>query len=140
MRQIIALLILIFMFAAMWKVYVKAGQPGWGCIIPIYNAYLLCIIGGKPGWWVLLMFIPVVNIVVSALVSIGVAEQFGKDAGFGIGLWLLGVIFFPILGFGSATYGGPVAIAAPAPAMAPPMPQPTGQDEPLQPPPAQPGQ
>ena len=106
-QMIIILLILVFLFAAMWKVYVKAGQPGWGCLIPIYNTYLLCIIGGKPGWWVLLTLIPVINIVVSVLVSIGVAEQFGKGAGFGVGLWLLGMVFFPILAFGSATYGGP---------------------------------
>ena len=63
--MIIGLIIALFMIIAMWKVFTKAGQPGWGCIIPIYNAYLMIKIACKPGWWLLLFFIPVVNLVVS---------------------------------------------------------------------------
>lgn len=103
---IIQLALTVLVIAGIWKVFTKAGQPGWGAIIPIYNMYLLCVIAGKPGWWILLCFIPIVNIVVSILIFLGVAEQFGQSAGFGIGLWLLGFIFFPVLGFGSAQYGG----------------------------------
>jgi hypothetical protein len=97
------------MIAAAWKVFVKAGHPGWAAIIPIYNAYILCKIGGKPGWWVILLFIPIVSIVISIILLIDVAKNFGKSALFGIGLFFLGFIFVPILGFGSATYCGPAA-------------------------------
>jgi hypothetical protein len=104
---VIWLAIIVFMIVALWKVFTKAGQPGWGVLIPIYNVYLLCKIAGKPGWWVLLMLIPLVNIVIAIMVAIGVAANFGKGAGFGIGLAFLGFIFYPILAFGDATYGPP---------------------------------
>jgi hypothetical protein len=82
----------------MWKVFAKAGHPGWAAIIPIYNMYVWCKIVGRPGWWVILMLIPLVNIVVAIIVCIDMAKSFGKGAGFGIGLALLGIIFLPILG------------------------------------------
>ncbi|MBN1326558.1 MAG: signal peptidase I, partial [Candidatus Cloacimonetes bacterium] len=84
----------------------KAGKPGWGCIIPIYNVILQMEIAGRPGWWFLLMFIPGVNIVISIIVLLDIAKAFGKGTGFGIGLILLGFIFFPILAFGDAKYIG----------------------------------
>ena len=80
----------------------KAGKPGWGSIIPIYNVILLMEIAGRPVWWFLLLFIPVVGLVVAIIAYLDVARKFGKGAGFGIGLVLLPFIFFPILGFGSA--------------------------------------
>jgi len=92
--------------AGMWKTFTKAGQPGWGVLIPIFNAYLLTQIARKPGWWVLLLFIPFVNLVVTAIVSVGVAENFGKSTGFGLGLFFLPLIFYPVLGFGEAAYAG----------------------------------
>lgn len=91
----------------MWKVFEKAGKPGWGAIIPIYNIVLLLEIVGKPIWWLLLLLIPCVNFVVVLIVFMDLAKCFGKSAIFGIGLWLLGFIFFPILGFGDAKYLGP---------------------------------
>ena len=94
----------VIVIAGMWKTFAKAGQPGWGVLIPIYNAYLLTQIAGKPGWWVLLMFIPLVNIVISAIISVAVGENFGKGTGFGVGLFILPVIFYPLLGFGDAIY------------------------------------
>ena len=89
-----------------WKMFVKAGKPGWGIIIPIYNVILLLEIAGRPIWWIILMLIPVVSLVVSFIVYIDVAKRFGKSAGFGVGLVLLGFIFMPILGFGDAVYQG----------------------------------
>lgn len=106
MKALIYLAIFVLIIAGIWRVFTKAGRPGWGALIPIYNLYLLCGIAGKPGWWVILMFIPIVNLIISILVSLGVAENFGKGAGFGIGLAFLPFIFYPILGFGDATYGG----------------------------------
>ena len=94
----------IFLIAAMWKVFVKAGQPGWGALIPFYNVYLLLKIAGRPGWWLILYFIPIVSIIIEIIVSIDIARNFGKGTGFGLGLFFLSFIFFPILAFGSATY------------------------------------
>ena len=99
----------ILIIAAWWKIFSKAGQPGWACIIPIYNLYVWCKIVGRPWWWILLMLIPFVNFVVLIILIIDLAKSFGKGMGFGIGLLLLAVIFFPILGFGSAQYQGPSA-------------------------------
>lgn len=95
----------------MWKVYAKAGQPGWASIIPIYNLYVLVKIAGRPGWWTVLLLIPFVNIIVLAIVSIDVAKSFGKDAVFGVvGLWLFAIIGYAILAFGGAQYRGPAAL------------------------------
>jgi hypothetical protein len=100
---------MILMIAACWKIFTKAGQPGWAAIIPIYNWYILCKIVGRPGWWVILLLIPFINFIIGIILCIDLAKSFGKGVGFGIGLILLGVIFFPILGFGSAQYQGPTA-------------------------------
>jgi hypothetical protein len=101
------LAIFVVVIVSWWKVFTKAGQPGWAALIPIYNAYVLCKVAGKPGWWVLLLLIPCVNIVIAFMVMLGVATNFGKSVGFAIGLFFLGFIFFPILAFGDATYQGP---------------------------------
>lgn len=101
----IALIVVII--AALWKVFEKAGQPGWAAIIPFYNMYVLVTqIAKKEILWFILMFIPLVNIVISILVSIEVAKKFGKSELFGVGLALLGFIFYPILAFGDARYEG----------------------------------
>jgi uncharacterized membrane protein YhaH (DUF805 family) len=101
---IILLAIIVFQIAAWWKMFEKAGKPGWAAIVPIYNIFVLIQIAGKPGWWIILCLIPIVNIFVWLLVSLGVAQKFGKGALFGIGLFLLAVIFYPILGFGDDQY------------------------------------
>ena len=95
---------IVFFIIVMWKIFVKAGKPGWGCIVPIYNNILQLEIAGRPIWWILLLLIPVVNFVVAIIVSIDIARNFGKGPGFGLGLAFLGFIFYPILGFGSARY------------------------------------
>jgi len=101
---ILYIALIVFSIIIMWKVYVKAGQPGWGCIIPIYNIYLLMKIAGRPGWWLLLFFIPIVNLVIAIIVMIDIAKRFGKGTGFGIGLVFLNIIFFAILAFDSSEY------------------------------------
>ncbi len=98
--------LLFLIIAGFWKVFTKAGQPGWASIVPIYNAYILLKIAGKPGWWLVLFLIPIVNLVIGIIVAIDLAKAFGKGTGFGVGLAFLGVIFYPILGFGDATYQG----------------------------------
>lgn len=97
----------IISIAGMWKAFEKAGQPGWACIIPIYDIYILLKIGGKPGWWLLLFLIPLLNLIFAIWGLNMVSKSFGKDEGFTLGLIFLGFIFWPILGFGNAVYQGP---------------------------------
>ncbi len=104
MQIVIYLAVFGFVFAGWWMSFVKAGQPGWAAIVPIYNVYILTKIAKKPGIWVLFLLIPIVNLVILVLLSLEVARQFGKGSGFGVGLALLGFIFWPILGFGDAKY------------------------------------
>lgn len=105
---IIACVVLaIIQLAGMWRVFEKAGQPGWTAIIPIYNIYIMTRITGKPGYWTLLCLIPFVNLVFLIWLTNMVSKSFGRDEGFTVGLILLGVIFWPILGFGGSKYLGP---------------------------------
>lgn len=99
--------VMLFYIISMWKVFTKAGQPGWAAIIPIYNIYIMTKIGGKPGWWVLLFLVPFVNIVFAIWLLNMISKSFGKDEGFTAGLLFLGFIFWPILAFGPAKYLGP---------------------------------
>lgn len=92
---------------AYWKVFVKAGQPGWKSLIPIYNIYILYKIAWGSGWKFLWMLVPLVNIVVAVIMSLKLARAFGKGTGFGVGLVLLQSIFMIILAFGDAQYTGP---------------------------------
>ena len=103
---IFMLLIAVFYIICYWKVFEKAGQPGWAAIVPIYNIVVLLQIVGKPVWWIILMLIPCVNIVIALLIYLDMARVFGKSTGFGIGLFLLGIVFLPILAFGDAEYQG----------------------------------
>lgn len=104
MGMIFGLLFLVLIIYSLWKVFEKAGQPGWAAIIPFYNLYIMLKIAKKPGWWLILMFIPLVNLVIFILTYIAFAKAFGKGTGFALGLVFLGFIFFPLLAFGDAQY------------------------------------
>jgi len=103
------LLVIVFYIYCLWRIFVKAGKPGWGAIVPIYNILVELEIVGRPWWWLLLMFVPVVNVVIGIIVLLDLAKVFGKSSGFGVGLILLAFIFIPILAFGDAKYIGPIA-------------------------------
>jgi len=105
MFGIFFLAFVVFIIISVWKVYEKAGEPGWASIVPFYNVYVLCKITGVKNWW--LIFIPFGNIYIAIVTAIALAKSFGKDVGFGVGLLLLGFIFYPMLGFGDARYIGP---------------------------------
>jgi len=105
--MILAFVLLVLI--SMWRVYERAGEPGWAILIPIYNTYVLTRIGRVSGWWVLAMFVPLLNVVALFVISIGVAERFNRGAGFGIGLTILPFIFYPMLAWGD---GQPVARTA----------------------------
>ena len=109
---LILLALIILLIVSVWKIFTKAGKPGWACIVPIYNLIVFLEIVGRPIWWIILMLIPVVNIIVGFILSIDLAKSFGKDVGYGVGMFLvtfiLGIpIFQAILGLGSASYVGP---------------------------------
>ena len=103
-----SLALTILVIAGMWKIFVKAGEPGWAAIIPIYNLFILCKITAKPIWWLLLLVLcPFVNLIVAILITLALAKGFGKGTGFAIGMILLPFVFYPMLGFGDATYTAP---------------------------------
>ena len=93
----------------LWKMYAKAGKPGWAAIIPIYNIVVLLEIVGRPLWWLILLIIPFVNLIALIVIMNDLSKSFGKGVGFTIGLILLGFIFIPVLGFGNAKYVGAMA-------------------------------
>ena len=102
---IIYLAIVVLMIVSLWRVFVKANEPGWASIIPIYNVIVLLRIVDKPWWWLFLLMIPLVNIVIGIMVMVALAKSFDKGGMFAVGLILLPFIFYPILAFGDAEYG-----------------------------------
>lgn len=107
---LVLLAVAIVTIAGTWKTFEKAGKPGWGAIVPIYNTYLMLKIGGNSGWWLLGLMVPVLNFFVALKMVIDVAQQFGRGIGFGLGLGFLGFVFFPLLGFGDYTYRAPETV------------------------------
>lgn len=101
------LIVAVIVIVAHWKIYLKAGKPGWACIIPIYNVIVLLEIVGKPWWWLLLFLIPCVNIIFAVWMTNLLSKSFGQSEGFTVGLIFLPFIFYPILAFGNYQYLGP---------------------------------
>lgn len=101
---IVSLVIAVLMVVSLWKVFAKAGEPGWAAIVPLYNTIVLLKIAGKPIWWIVLLIIPVVNLISLFIVAVSIAQRFGKGTGFGVGLALLPFVFYPMLAFGDAQY------------------------------------
>ena len=97
----------VFFYVVYWRIFEKAGRPGWESLIPIYKYFVMMKIIGKPWWWVLLMCIPLVNLVFAIMAVNMLSKSFGKDEGYTVGLLLLGIVFYPLLAFGDAKYIGP---------------------------------
>lgn len=97
---IIIVLINILMIISLWKIYKKAGKPGWASIVPIYNFIVMCEIAGKKWWYIFFMLLPIINIYIIIVLCNSLAKKFKKSDGFVVGMILLPVIFFPILAFG----------------------------------------
>ena len=112
-----AILTLVFLFSlvalmisANWIVFKKAGQPGWASLVPIYNLLIMLKVIGRPGWWLILLLIPLVSLIVSLIIPFDLAKSFGKGIGFGFGLLFLPFIFYPILAFGESEYQGSASL------------------------------
>ncbi|VXB30298.1 conserved membrane hypothetical protein [Microbacterium sp. 8M] len=100
-----ALIFYILLAIALWKVFTKAGYPGFLAIIPIVNLVFLVKVAGMSGWFSLLYLIPIVNIIFSIVVAVKVGKNFGKGGVFSFFLlWLFSFIGYFIIGFGSAQY------------------------------------
>jgi len=100
----LVLIVTVFYIACLWRIFTKAGQPGWAAIIPIYNMVILFRVGQMNPWWVLALFVPILNLVIYIMVLHRISRSFGHGVGFTVGLFLLSFIFIPILAFGSDTY------------------------------------
>jgi len=115
MQNLLSIIITIIVIVSLWKIFEKAGRQGWEGIIPFYNMWVMAEIVGKPGWLglvaVLSLLVPVIGWIVGAVLIAYLlyllAKSFGQSAIFAVGLFFLGFIFFPILGFGDAKYQGP---------------------------------
>jgi ABC-type sulfate transport system permease subunit len=103
------LIVSLISLIGMWKVYAKAGKPGWAVIIPIYSAIVLLEIVGKPIWWIFLLLVPCLNIIFAVWIINLLSKSYGQGEGFTVGLLLLPFVFFPVLGFGNYQYLGPSA-------------------------------
>ncbi|MBS1489552.1 MAG: signal peptidase I [Bacteroidetes bacterium] len=105
---VIYLLILILMIVSMWKIFEKAGKPGWAAIVPIYNIIVLLEVVNKPIWWIILLLIPIVNFIIVIILIHRLSLSFGQGVGFTVLLIILGIIGFPMLAFGDYKYVGPL--------------------------------
>lgn len=104
--KLLQFVVIIVVIASWWQIFTKAEKPGWASLVPIYNIYVLLQIVGKPAWWLIILFIPLVNIILVVMLPFWVANSFGKGTGFGFGILFLPYIFYPVLGFGNARYRG----------------------------------
>ncbi len=114
--------IIILLVVSMWKIFTKAGKPGWASIIPIYNAIVLLEITGKPIWWIILFFIPIVNIVAIIFMYDALAKSFGKTSAYTVGLVLLSIVFIPMLAFDGSVYNPNGMPQSPTPVVPPVVP------------------
>jgi hypothetical protein len=88
-----------------WKLYVKAGQPGWAILIPIYNIIVFLKIINRPWWWLLLLCIPIVDIVILFIIVFDLGKSFGKGGAWSFFLLIvLSIIGYLILAFGKSEY------------------------------------
>lgn len=107
---VLYLALIVFAILTMWKMYRKANKPGWAAIVPVYNYVVLLEIVGRPIWWILLSFVPIVNIYVALVVALDLAKSFGKSTAFGVGNFFVPIVTYPILAFSkSVHYVGPIA-------------------------------
>jgi len=99
--------IIAFFIVCLWKVFIKAGKPGWAALIPFYNFVVLFEISELPWWLIFIMiFVPGAAFVLFIIVDFKLAAVFGRSVGFGFGLLFLHIIFIAILAFGKDKYIG----------------------------------
>jgi Family of unknown function (DUF5684) len=111
--DLVFLAIVVFYVAAEWRIFSKAGKPGWAALIPIYSTFVFLSVVGRSAVWFLLLLIPFANIIFAIILVNDLSKSFGRGIGTTLGLLFLSPIFIPILGFGKAQYVGPAAAQVP---------------------------
>lgn len=112
---VIYLAVFALMIVSMWKLFVKAGKPGWASIVPIYNSYIMTQIAGRPWWWLLLMLIPVAGIVFAIIIVLDFVKSYGKGTGYAVFALFLPIIAYPIMALDkNVVYHGPAGPDGPA--------------------------
>ena len=107
---VVMLVVYAIMIISQWKIFARAGKPGWASIIPIYNSYVFFEIAEGNGLKMFLSLIPIIGFIFPIIATIKLAKAFGKGTGFGLGLLFLAPIFYPMLAFSKdAEYIGPQA-------------------------------
>ena len=76
-------------FGGSWKLYQKAGRKSWEALIPVYNAVVLMEIIRRPKWWVVLLFIPIINLMIFPVVWVETLRSFGKKSSLDTALGIL---------------------------------------------------
>jgi ABC-type sulfate transport system permease subunit len=109
LQNLIGLAVLVLLVASLWKIFTKAGKPGWAAIVPFYNAIVLLQIVGRPVWWFVMLFVPFVNVIFAIIVAHDTSKSFGKGVGTTLLLILLPFIGYPMLAWGDAEYVVPSA-------------------------------
>jgi hypothetical protein len=107
------------MIISMWRLYTKAGRPGWASIVPFYNQIVMIKIIGRPLWWFAMMFVPFANIVFSVMIMLEFVKSYGKDTWFGVASLFFPYVIFPIMAFDkNIRYVGPAGLQPPVAATA----------------------
>lgn len=105
---LVTIAVSIIQIVALWKLFTKAGKPGWAAIVPFYNVLVMCEIAGRPAWWLAMMFIPIANIIFGIMLTIDFVKSYGKDMTFAVLTVLFSFIMLPIMAFDKNTrYVGP---------------------------------
>lgn len=124
---VIGLFLALIMLVSLWKIFTKAGQPGWAAIIPFYNKYILVKVARLPVYYFVALYLPFLLVVAKISVpyaisnAIGIAilcvygfimynlcKQFSKGIVYTVGMTFLPFIFYPMLAFGDSVYQGEV--------------------------------
>ncbi len=106
--MLLPLLFIILPMVASWMIFTKAGRHGWSALVPFHRNIRQLEIAGKPGWWIFLYLVPILNIVIYVKTLLGLSRNFGHGGWFAVGLLFCPIVFFPILAFGKSQYA-PIA-------------------------------
>ncbi len=77
---IFILIVQVIHFLGTWKLYVKAGRKAWEAAIPVYNSIVLMQIINRPKWWVILLFIPIINLLMFPVIWVETIRSFGRNS------------------------------------------------------------
>jgi len=112
-QSVLLALVVYLLFSAPWcPVFAKAGKRWWVALLPVINLLVIMRIAGRPVWWVLLLFVPLLGIAVWTVVCLDVADRFGHGVPYTIGLVFLPFFFALWLGLGPDVYARPTVAAA----------------------------